>query len=137
MFFLGFINCTNRLHVLASNLVLLQDRVTKPVVSGLVVVACLCLLSRQWEWALSLISGGAFGLLGFWLFVRAQENVMAERQYGRFFAYFLARLAIYALPIGYSAASALLSMPVVLVGLFSYNAYLIIVLIVKARRGLK
>jgi hypothetical protein len=61
---------------------------------------------------------------------------MAERHYGRFFAYFLARLAIYAIPIGYAAAKPWLNMALMLAGLFSYNGYLIAVLIMKARRGL-
>jgi hypothetical protein len=122
---------------LASNLVLLRHRVIKPVFLGVALGASACLGLGQWLWGASLITGGVFGALGFWLFVRAQETMVANRHYGRFFSYFLARLAVYALPIGYAAASPMLSMPVTLAGLFSYNAYLIVVLIVKARRGLR
>ena len=115
---------------------LLRHRVIRPVLIGLGVCVCVCLGIRQWVWALSLASGVICGAVGFWVFVRAQETVVAHRHYGRFFAYFLARLAVYALPIGYAAASPMMSMPITLLGLFSYNAYLIAVLAVKARRSL-
>lgn len=121
---------------MASNLVLLRHRVIWPVLIGLGVCVCACLGLRQWVWALSLALGGICGAVGFWVFVRAQETVVAQRHYGRFFAYFLARLVVYAFPIGYAAASPMMSMPITLLGLFSYNAYLIAVLIVKARRSL-
>ncbi|MBD97995.1 hypothetical protein CL648_04260 [bacterium] len=121
---------------MASNLNLIRQRVVRPVFLVILGTSLLGLALGHGVWAGSLAAGGCFGALGFWLFVRAQDQVMSERHYGRFFAYFLARLAIYAIPIGYAAAKPWLSMALMLVGLFSYNGYLIAVLIIKARRGL-
>lgn len=127
---------TNRLVKLASNTHLIQRVVIKHTTVVLVILASVSIMMGYTGISLSLLMSSVFGATSFRLLVRAQNHLVKTRHYGQLFLFFIARLLTYAIPVSLALYRDQLSLIATLIGLLSYKAYFIGLMIYRGVRKL-